>query len=494
MRKIFIFFFALFLLFTGCTNETEQVPKFSFDDQFDESKNIEITPFQYIRDAHEPDADYKELKALAPDYGCGSYRTDGKNVYFDGKLVKEIDLESFGLIRPKKITNSYDNINLAYDKNGIYWYLVGGKGCMNSIGRLENIDKEKFEYLGDQYVLYDNKVYYIGKIDDKLAGWYLKLADPETFEVLTYTYAKDKNHIYEGGEVFDLPDYDSFITIEDIHGKDKNNCYTHDGIDKTCYASAFERYDNFMKLPEEQRENIENYKNSYCNTGIRKLIYDDGRRYYCVREYNKSFNDYDGTGELDPIEIKVPINYDYYLVYKKNDKDLYDVSLYYEFGEFYENILLDQSFLENASIQVTEEGDDIYRVYYFIETLGGHMYDLYVSTKEKKVLLSTKKGNYIETPEIKYELDYDTHKTTCDDEICDYETSKITVEDGLVYDLPKPIEFTCGVEDLCIPPFLYAKDPNFEAQTVILTDVWDYPIGEPNFEVVFNYGTGEFEG
>jgi len=497
MRKNILLFVATFLLFAGCTNTVQEVeetinePQYSFNDQFDESQNIEITPFQYILDAHEPDADYKELKSIAFDGGCGSYKADEKNVYFGGILVEEIDLDTFDLMTPTRFAHSYDNMNFAYDKNNVYKYIVGGKGCHNTVGRIEGVNPDGLEYLGAEYFLYENRIYYVGKINQKYAAWYLKKADPETFEILSYNYAKDKNYIFHDGEIFDLPDYDSFITIENIHGKDKDNCYTYDGIDKTCYASAFERYDNFMSKSDEQKENILKYENLYCNNALRKLIYDDGRRYYCIRKYNQSFNNYDGNSELSPIEIKVPINYDDSLIYKKNG-ELYDVSLYSNFGDFHDDILLGQSFLENASIQVTEIEEDIYRIYYFIETLGGHMYNLYFDLKNNEFLLLTRKGNFIQTPEAKYELEYDTEEVGCDDEECTYITKAINVDNGESYVLDEPIITECEPESLCIMPFLYAKDPDFKNGTVILTDVLDYPIGEPNFEVVFDFVGGEF--
>ena len=89
------------------------------------------------------------------------------NVY----KVKEVDLKTFEIFKIKNYSN------YAKDRNYVYHYNILADYCMISF------------------------------ID---ANAKIKNADPQTFEVLNETYAKDKNHVYKNGEVLDGVDPESF--------------------------------------------------------------------------------------------------------------------------------------------------------------------------------------------------------------------------------------------------------------------------------------------
>ncbi|MFC1810648.1 DKNYY domain-containing protein [Patescibacteria group bacterium] len=149
----------------------------------------------YFRDLVLEDADPNTFEIINHEISyryCANYGRDENTVWKNSSEILGRDPSTFKLIDRECVYSK--------DKNGVY--LIDEK--------LENIDPEIFEYLGNGYTRYNNTVYHSHDPRETYAmpGPNYKLftvegADVSTFEPLTDLYARDKNNIYYGGLVID---------------------------------------------------------------------------------------------------------------------------------------------------------------------------------------------------------------------------------------------------------------------------------------------------
>ncbi len=138
--------------------------------------------------------------------------------------------------------NSFTPVNLEWSKDKNYYYLAGKKTDILSA--------------------YNPKVIWWGNyiIDDKniYDGWgnLLSWIDRKTFESLGIwtMYAKDKNHIYIGSNIFTGVDYDSFEWLNRNYAKDKGNVYIGRNIVTWADSMSFESL--FRPVLDHEQENI----------------------------------------------------------------------------------------------------------------------------------------------------------------------------------------------------------------------------------------------
>lgn len=138
------------------------------------------------------------------------YKKDQNYVYYNEKIIKWADVETFELI--------WDTI-FSKDKNNVFY--------MNQLVSIADIDT--FEYISYSYAKDKNNVYYMTDILDVI-----KDANPDNFTVVNKAYSKDSNNIYYYGKIIDWIDLDSFeiitnsectIICSEKFAKDKNNVY-----------------------------------------------------------------------------------------------------------------------------------------------------------------------------------------------------------------------------------------------------------------------------
>ncbi|WP_314394627.1 DKNYY domain-containing protein [Leptotrichia shahii] len=198
-----------------------------------------------------------------------NYVKDSKNVYkIEADITDSIPISSDNKINTKKISldeldvktfraleNSKDITSIDYfvDKNNIYY-------AYENLEKIQGADKNSFEVLGNYIAKDKNNVYYKGRkmenVDspsiktfgnfigkDKNRVFYItgnediKDADAKSFEMMGDTYYfRDKNNIFvikysndfpDGEGFIKLPNIDrnSFITLSEEIGKDKNGVY-----------------------------------------------------------------------------------------------------------------------------------------------------------------------------------------------------------------------------------------------------------------------------
>jgi len=247
-------------------------------------KDVDIESFEPLKEDRGLIGDYyakdnkyvyfygKKLKDVLPEGFEAvkeNYVKDSKNVYkIETEITDSIPISSDNKINTKKISldgldvktfraleNSKDVTSIDYfvDKNNIYY-------AYENLEKIQGADKNSFEVLGNYIAKDKNNVYYNGKkmenVDsksfknfgnfigkDKNRVFYItgnediKDADAESFEIMGDTYYfRDKNNIFvikysndfpAGQGFIKLPNIDrnSFITLSEEIGKDKNGVY-----------------------------------------------------------------------------------------------------------------------------------------------------------------------------------------------------------------------------------------------------------------------------
>lgn len=247
-------------------------------------KDVDIESFEPLKEDRELIGDYyakdnkyvyfygKKLKDVLPEgfeTVKENYVKDSKNVYkIEADITDSIPISSDNKINTKKISldgldvrtfraleNNKDLTSIDYfvDKNNIYY-------AYENLEKIQGADKNSFEVLGNYIAKDKNNVYYKGRkmenVDsasiktfgnfigkDKNRVFYItgnediKDADAESFEIMGDTYYfRDKNNIFvikysndfpDGQGFIKLPNIDrnSFITLSEEIGKDKNGVY-----------------------------------------------------------------------------------------------------------------------------------------------------------------------------------------------------------------------------------------------------------------------------
>ena len=247
-------------------------------------KDVDIESFEPLKEDRELIGDYyakdnkyvyfygKKLKDVLPEgfeTVKENYVKDSKNVYkIEAEITDSIPISSDNKINTKKISldgldvktfraleNSKDVTSIDYfvDKNNIYYayedlekiqgadknsfevlsyYIAKDKNNVYYNGKkMENVDSKSFKNFGDFIGKDKNRVFYVTGNED------IKDVDAKSFEIMGDTYYfRDKNNIFvikysndfhDGKGFIKLPNIDrnSFITLSEEIGKDKNGVY-----------------------------------------------------------------------------------------------------------------------------------------------------------------------------------------------------------------------------------------------------------------------------
>ena len=192
-------------------------------------KDVDIESFEPL----------KEDRELIGDY----YAKDNKYVYFYGKKLKDVLPEGFETVKENYVKDSKnvykieaeitDSIPISSD-NKINTKKISLDGLdVKTFRALENSkDVTSIDYFVDK-----NNIYYAYENLEKIQG-----ADKNSFEVLSYYIAKDKNNVYYNGKKMENVDSKSFKNFGNFIGKDKNRVFYITGNEdiKDADASSFE--------------------------------------------------------------------------------------------------------------------------------------------------------------------------------------------------------------------------------------------------------------
>ena len=322
-------------------------------------------------------ADAKTLENVGEDNMemAGFFGKDSKNTYFIGKKIKDVSPKGFEILDAKYVKDDknlykFETDSLSYfSSNEIKTKKVSIDGLdVKSFKVLENNKDSYFDYYVDKSNVYIDKDNL-----EKITG-----ADRNSFEILGYSIARDKNNVYNKGEKLGNIDIASFKYFDNGIAKDKNRVFYMD-----------------------ERKDI---KNADAKTFERM-----GESYY-FRDKNNVFalkNDYSDS------------NYNWVLEMSKNiDRSSFDI-LNTEFGKdkngvYYFGEKIDGISSNNAKV-VEELGDYDYifqsgNDHYLVTVNEGNSYDKSDDNTKEKFKIKKINGLNIDYDTFKYFEIYDLYK------------------------------------------------------------------------------------
>lgn len=212
-------------------------------------------------------ADAKTFENLGEDKMkvIGYFGKDIKNVYFIGEKIKDVSPKGFEILDAKYVKddkNLYkleDKLSSYFSSNEIKTKKVSIDGLdVKSFKVLENNKDSYFDYYVDKSNVYIDKDNL-----EKITG-----ADRNSFEILGYSIARDKNNVYNKGEKLGNIDIASFKYFDNWIAKDKNRVFYMDERKdiKNADAKTFERMGESYYFRD--KNNVFALKNDYPNYNL----------------------------------------------------------------------------------------------------------------------------------------------------------------------------------------------------------------------------------
>ena len=213
------------------------------------------------------DADAKTLENVGEDNMemAGFFGKDSKNTYFIGKKIKDVSPKGFEILDAKYVK---DDKNLYKLEDDLSSYFLSSEIKTKKVS-IDGLDVKSFK------VLENNKDYYLDYYVDK-SNVYLDKdnlekitgADRNSFEILGYSIARDKNNVYKKGEKLGNIDIASFKYFENGIAKDKNRVFYMDERKdiKNVDTKTFERMGESYYFRD--KNNVFALKNDYSNYNL----------------------------------------------------------------------------------------------------------------------------------------------------------------------------------------------------------------------------------
>lgn len=216
-------------------------------------------------------ADAKTLENVGEDNMemAGFFGKDSKNTYFIGKKIKDVSPKGFEILDAKYVK---DDKNLYKLEDDLSSYFLSSEIKTKKVS-IDGLDVKSFKVLENNKDYYFN--YYVDKSNvyldkdnlEKITG-----ADRNSFEILGYSIARDKNNVYNKGEKLGNIDIASFKYFDNWIAKDKNRVfYMDDRKDiKNADAKTFERMEESYYFRD--KNNVFALKNDYSDSNYNLVL------------------------------------------------------------------------------------------------------------------------------------------------------------------------------------------------------------------------------
>ena len=216
-------------------------------------------------------ADAKTLENVGEDNMemAGFFGKDSKNTYFIGKKIKDVSPKGFEILDAKYVK---DDKNLYKLEDDLSSYFLSNEIKTKKVS-IDGLDVKSFKVLENNKDYYFN--YYVDKSNvyldkdnlEKITG-----ADRNSFEILGYSIARDKNNVYKKGEKLGNIDIASFKYFENGIAKDKNRVFYMDERKdiKNVDAKTFERMGESYYFRD--KNNIFALKNDYSDSSYNLVL------------------------------------------------------------------------------------------------------------------------------------------------------------------------------------------------------------------------------
>ena len=152
----------------------------------------------------------------------GFFGKDSKNAYFLGKKIKDVSPKGFEILDTKYVK---DDKNLYKFETDSFPYFSSSEIKTRKVS-IDGLDVKSFKVLENDKDSYTD--YYVDKSDVYMDKDNLKKitgADRNSFEILGYSIARDKNNVYNEGEKLENVDIASFKYFDYGIAKDKNRVF-----------------------------------------------------------------------------------------------------------------------------------------------------------------------------------------------------------------------------------------------------------------------------
>ena len=216
-------------------------------------------------------ADAKTLENVGEDNMemAGFFGKDSKNTYFIGKKIKDVSPKGFEILDAKYVK---DDKNLYKFETDLLSYFSSNEIKTKKVS-IDGLDVKSFKVLEnnkDSYFDYyvDKSNVYIDKDNlEKITG-----ADRNSFEILGYSIARDKNNVYNKGEKLGNIDIASFKYFDNGIAKDKNRVFYLDERKdiKNADAKTFERMGESYYFRD--KNNVFALKNDYSDSNYNLVL------------------------------------------------------------------------------------------------------------------------------------------------------------------------------------------------------------------------------
>ena len=202
----------------------------------------------------------------------GFFGKDSKNAYFLGKKIKDVSPKGFEILDTKYVK---DDKNLYKFETDSFPYFSSSEIKTRKVS-IDGLDVKSFKVLENDKDSYTD--YYVDKSNIYMDKDNLKKitgADRNSFEILGYSIARDKNNVYNEGEKLENVDIASFKYFDYGIAKDKNRVFyidRHKDIENAD-AKTFERMGESYYFRD--KNNVFALKNDYSdsnyNSGLEVL-------------------------------------------------------------------------------------------------------------------------------------------------------------------------------------------------------------------------------
>ena len=216
-------------------------------------------------------ADAKTLENVGEDNMemAGFFGKDSKNAYFIGKKIKDVSPKGFEILDAKYVK---DDKNLYKLEDDLSSYFLSSEIKTKKVS-IDGLDVKSFKVLENNKDYYFN--YYVDKSNvyldkdnlEKITG-----ADRNSFEILGYSIARDKNNVYNKGEKLGNIDIASFKYFDNWIAKDKNRVFYMDERKdiKNADAKTFERMGESYYFRD--KNNVFALKNDYSDSNYNLVL------------------------------------------------------------------------------------------------------------------------------------------------------------------------------------------------------------------------------
>lgn len=199
----------------------------------------------------------------------GFFGKDSKNAYFLGKKIKDVSPKGFEILDTKYVK---DDKNLYEFETDSFPYFSSSEIKTRKVS-IDGLDVKSFKVLENDKDSYTD--YYVDKSNVYMDKDNLKKitgVDRNSFEILGYSIARDKNNVYNEGEKLENVDIASFKYFDYGIAKDKNRVFyidRHKDIENAD-AKTFERMGESYYFRD--KNNVFALKNDYSDSNYNSSL------------------------------------------------------------------------------------------------------------------------------------------------------------------------------------------------------------------------------